>query len=116
MTEKRSYPRVSIDHVVLYTPDIAPRPRVARVIDLSLGGTRIETPYSLTKGEGLEISIAIHPQVIRCRGQVEHIYWPDGERLKAGIRFEALSKHDLLYLKGYISYVMEQRDRIALTL
>ncbi len=109
MAERRNHPRVKVSHPVLYFTDSYPRPKVGSTVDLSLGGVRIETPYGLISGERLEISIAIRPQVIRCKGQVVHILWPGGERLKAGIRFEELSKKDGLYLGEYISNIIEQQ-------
>ncbi len=107
--ERRTYPRVEASHPVLYSSNTYPRPKVANTVDLSLGGTRIETPYSLIAGETLKLSIAIHPQVIECKGEVVHVLWLNGETLKAGVRFDELSKLDRLYLRQHISYVMEQR-------
>jgi hypothetical protein len=113
MTERRSQPRVEVSHPVLYFTDTYPRPQAGSTIDLSLGGTRIETLYGLISGDKLEISIATHPQVIKCRGEVVDTQWLDGERLKARVRFEDLSKQDGLYLREYIGYLIEQRDRIS---
>jgi hypothetical protein len=111
MTERRIHERIEASHSVLYVRQGYPAPKVASTLDLSLGGARIETPYSLTKGEKLEISIAIRPQVITFRGQVVHIEWPDGERLEAGVRFEEFSKMDSLYLDYHISTIMERQNR-----
>jgi hypothetical protein len=116
MIERRSHPRVKVSHPALFLSDMVPRPRVATTVDLSMGGTRIETPYNLIFGEGLQISIAIHPQTIKCKGRVVHIspVWGErqktGARFEAGVQFEAMSKHDRLYLGQYISHVMEQRN------
>lgn len=113
MIEKRSHPRVKASHPALYLTDNYERPRVATTVDLSMGGTKIETPYSLIPGERLQISIAIHPQVIKCRGTVVHTVELTGERLKAGalyeagVQFEEMSMHDRLYLGEHISHVME---------
>ena len=101
---------MKVSHPVLYFTGSYPRPKVGSTVDLSLGGARIETPHALISGERLEISIAIRPHVIKCRGQVVHILWPGGERLKAGIRFEDLPKEDRLYLREYLSHVMEPGD------
>lgn len=107
--ERRSHRRVKVSHSVLYFTNLYPRPTVATAVDLSLGGTRIETCHSLISGEVLEIYIAIHPQVIKSRGEIVHVSdWMAG-RPKAGVRFEDLSKQDSLYLREYISHVMEHR-------
>jgi len=115
MREKRNYPRVKVSHPALYFTHVCPRPRVASTVDLSMGGTRIETPYSLFSGEDLEISIAIHPQVIKCTGRVVHIQQVTGKRpeawhrFEAGLQFEEMSTEDRLYLGEYLSDVMKQR-------
>ena len=108
--ERRAHPRVEVSKSVLYVSDIYPRPKVASTVDLSLGGTRIKTLYSLNSGEGIEISIAIHPEVIKCRGKVVYAQQVADNRLEAGVRFEEMSRQDRLYLGGYISHVM---DRLA---
>ena len=116
MADRRGCPRVEVSHMVLYSSDTHRSRKVAQTLDLSAEGTRIETQYSLTRGESVEISIAIHPQVITCRGQVVHLLWRDGERLRAGIEFQELSRHDKLFLGEYVAYVMEQSNRTALPL
>ena len=87
MIERRNRPRVKISHSILYSSDVYPRPKVASTLDLSLGGTKIESPYNLTRDEGLEITIAIHPQAIKCRGKVMHVLWPENGKIEAGIQF-----------------------------
>ncbi|NIQ39915.1 MAG: hypothetical protein GTN81_15200 [Proteobacteria bacterium] len=108
MIERRRHPRIEVSHPVLYFPDISPRPRVATTVDLSMGGTKLVTPYGLISGEDLGISIAIYPQVIRCRGTVVHVFRSPNERLTAGVRFEEMSTQDRTYLGDYISSIMEQ--------
>ncbi len=107
MIERRAYARTEVSYPVLYITDIYSGPRVGSTLDLCLGGTRIETPSSLIPGQRLEVTIAIPPQVIKCRGEVVHVSWVDGEKLRAGVRFEDLSKHDRRCLGEYISSLME---------
>ncbi|NIQ37502.1 MAG: hypothetical protein GTN81_02775 [Proteobacteria bacterium] len=106
--ERRRFERIEAFHPVLYYSDIYPRPKVASTLDISLGGARIETRYSLIKSEGLDISIAIKPQVIKCRGRVMYALDPEGERQRVGIRFEDLSSQDSLFLGQYLSSMTEQ--------
>ena len=109
MIEKRSYPRVEVTHPVFYSNDIRPNPGLGSTIDLSMGGTRIETLYNLMKGEYIEISIVLHPQVIKSKGEVVDVLQPNDRKLKARIRFAEMSEQDRLYLEEYLSHVMEQR-------
>ncbi len=113
--ERRIHPRIEVTCPVLYFPDIYPRPKTALTLDLSVGGTRIETLYLLIEGERLEISIAISSKVIKSRGHVVHTEWQVGGRLKAGVQFEKISKEDGLYLGEYISSNMGQKGRTSLS-
>jgi hypothetical protein len=107
--ERRSCPRVGASHPVLCFTDIYPRPKGASTLDLSLGGTRIETPHDLTMGESLEITIAIRPQSITCRGKAIYVTRPENGRVRAGIKFEGLSEYDRLYLREYLAQAVEQQ-------
>lgn len=103
--ERRIHPRVAVTHPVLYSTDIVPRPKAASTLNLSMGGATIETTYSLQTGEWLKISIAICSKVIKCRGRVMYTLQEDRDRIRAGVKFEEMSKEDRLYLEEYISSV-----------
>ena len=109
MLERRTHPRVEVSGSVLYSKDIYPRLTIASVLDLSMGGTKIESLYSLTKDEGLEITISVPPQGIKCRGKVVYVPLPQNGKVKAGIEFEGLSEYDRVLLRQYLSFLMEQR-------
>ena len=111
--EKRIHPRIEVTCPFLYSTDIYPRPKVASTLDLSMGGARIETLYFLIEGERFEISIAINSKVIKSRGHVVHAEWPVGERRKAGIQFQEISKKDGLYLGEYISFIRDQKAQMS---
>ncbi len=106
--ERRRHPRIKVSHAVAYSSFKNPNSMLALTVDLSTGGARIETPFTLAIGELLELSIGIPPQVIKCRGKVMHITRVMGRRLKAGIRFSSLSERDRLYLTKYLSSVMKR--------
>ncbi len=107
--ERRNDPRVEVSHPVLCFTDMYSRPKCASTVDLSLGGARIETLYGLISGETVEITIAIRPQAITCRGKAIYVSGLDDGSMKAGIKFEDLSEHDRLYLRQYLSQVMEEQ-------
>lgn len=107
--QKRSFHRIEATHPILYYSNVYPRPKVASTLDLSMGGAKIETRYALAKDEGLEIAIAIHPNVIKCKGTVVYVLELDGGRLLAGIRFDQLTKKDRLLLGQYIAYLAEHQ-------
>jgi len=109
MVEKRSFPRVETSHPVLYFTDTHPSPKVAWTLDLSLEGAGIEFSNGLTPGDRFWMHIAIDHQTIKCRGKAIYVLETDTGSMKAGIKFEDLSKDEKLYLRQYISYIMEQR-------
>jgi c-di-GMP-binding flagellar brake protein YcgR len=112
--ERRSHPRVKVTHPVLYISQIYPRPNVASTLDLSLGGTKIQSLYTLNRDEGLEITIAIRSRVIKCRGRVVHAVELKRWKTEAGIKFEELPTHDENYLRQYLSQIMDDHtERIA---
>ncbi len=101
MTEKRACPRIQSSHPVLYRKDLYPKETLASTVNLSTDGVKIESLYSLTKGEGLDITIAFaaDSRTIRCRGKVKYVLGPVKGRIVAGIQFEELSDPDKLYLR-----------------
>ena len=107
--ERRHFPRVEASNPVLYLTDSYPRPNLAWTLNLSLAGTKIESSNGLMTGERFWMHIAIHPQTIKCRGKAIYVLETDTGSMKAGIKFEDLSKDEKLYLRQYISYIMEQR-------
>jgi len=107
--EKRIHPRIEVSHTALYSEDIYPRLTIASILDLSMGGTKIETLYGLNKGEQLEITIGIQSGSIKCRGKVIHVSLPENGKVKAGIQFGELSERDRLFLRQYLSHLMDQQ-------
>lgn len=109
IVERRDCPRVEASHPVLFLAGTYLGPKVAWTLDLSLGGARIESSSGLTPGDRFWMQIAIDHQTIKCRGKAVYVSGLENGSLKAGIEFEDLSEHDKLFLRQYISYIMEQR-------
>jgi len=107
--ERRNHPRVSVSHPVLYFTDVDPTPRLGLTVDLSLGGTQIESLQNLTRNEEIEIAIHTDLLVVKCKGKVIYVLEPEKGRVKAGIRFDAMSEYDKLYLVHHLFYIMEQQ-------
>ena len=100
MTEKRACPRIQSSHPVLYRKDLYPKETLASTVNLSTGGVKIKSLYSLTKGESLDVTISFpaDSRFIKCRGTVKYVLEPVKGRIIAGIQFEELSERDRLYL------------------
>ena len=106
--EKRDHPRVELGSTVLYSKSIYPKPTIASILDLSLGGAQIESLYSLRKGEDLEMSIVLDQRTMKCRGRVKYAVKQENGSSRAGVQFERLSDHEKLYLRQYLAYLMER--------
>jgi len=110
--ERRRYTRAEASQSVLYSSDIYPRANVASTLDLSRGGARIRIPYSLIAGEAIDLAIAVHPRLIKCRGKVVYVEWLGDGKMEAGIEFEGLSFQDRQYLGQYL---LSRGRRVALS-
>ncbi|UCD71799.1 MAG: PilZ domain-containing protein [Syntrophobacterales bacterium] len=108
LIERRSHPRIGIYHPVYYFTDHGSNPKLGSAIDLSMGGIRIKTPYSVIEGQELEIFIVIDTQVIKTKGKVVSVSRSKGKNLTARIRFAEISNPDGPYLEQYLSSVMER--------
>ncbi len=116
MKEKRNYPRIKASCSMVYSKDIYPKSTVASTVNLSEGGAKIQTLYSLDKDETLEISIAIAGQVIKSRGKVIHVVEREDGKIEAGIQFQELSEMDKFHLRQYLFQVMEMQAISSLSM
>jgi c-di-GMP-binding flagellar brake protein YcgR len=103
--ERRRYLRVKALHPMLYCEEVRPRPRSGSTLDLSLEGVAIETHHPLTRGELLEVSIALNSRLIDFSGKVVYVQPLKGKKFKAGIRFERITKKTRHILEEYLSHV-----------
>jgi hypothetical protein len=97
-----------VSHLIYLQTDRSPNDQVVSTHDLSVGGAAIESVGTIGLGEMFKISLVIPPQIIRCKAKVVHALRLTGEKVRAGVQFEDISKQDILYLEGYIDLVMRQ--------
>ena len=107
--ERRAHHRVEVSHPVLYISQVYPLANVASTLDISLGGTKIESLQSLKMDEALEMTISIRPRVLKCRGRVVSVHRDKKGKTEAVIQFEDLREDDRLYLKHYLSQIIGQK-------
>jgi hypothetical protein len=110
LMERRRHPRVAAPISALHFSPIFPMPKMNSTVDVSVGGTGIETPHALIPGERIEICIGIQPGAIKCQGEVVHVLWSKGETPAAGIRLQNLSKQDRSRVGKYISPIAETQS------
>jgi hypothetical protein len=109
MLERRHFPRVEVSNPVLHFTGSYPSPKVAWTVDLSLGGTRIESSNGLTAGDRFWMHIGIDHRTIKCRGKAIYALETETGSMKAGVKFEDMSKDEKLYLRQYISHIMARQ-------
>ena len=107
---KRIFPRVRVSHPINLQSNRYSNDQTALTHDLSAGGAGIESGCSIVPGEMLRISLVIPPQIIRCKAKVVHALRLIGEKVRAGVQFEDISKEDTLYLEGYLSRFVIYRE------
>jgi hypothetical protein len=88
---------------MLYRQGVRSRPKSGSTLNLSLDGVAIETLYPLSKGELLEVSIALNSRLIIFSGKVIYVEPLKGKKLKAGIQFEEISEQSRCVLERYLS-------------
>jgi hypothetical protein len=101
--ERRRHFRVKELHPIRYCQEVRPRPRSGLTFDLGLEGVAIETRYPLSKGELLEVSMALNSRLISFSGKVIYVQSLKGKKFKAGIRFEVISDQSRCFLERYLS-------------
>jgi len=101
--ERRCHFRIQALHPILYYEHTHPRPKSGSTANLSLEGVALQTRHPLTKGELLEISIALGSGLISCSGKVIYVQALKGKKFKAGIRLEEISEKTRFVLERYLS-------------
>ena len=79
------------------------RTRTSNTVDLSLGGTRIESVFPMRVGEVLQVSIVIGGNTISPLGRVVHGKERLQLRYDSGFNFETLRQDDRDYLFEYLA-------------
>ena len=101
MTDRRKHPRFSASHHVSFTYN--GRTRTSNTLDLSLGGTRIETVFPMRVGDVIEVSIVIGGNTISPLGKVVHGRKHPQLRYDSGFNFEKLQQEDRRFLIEYLT-------------
>lgn len=104
--EARSSPRLSTSiPVALAFPDAEPSQGWGRIIDLSLGGARLETRSTLKVGQAVYLTFEPHHEMRleNLRARVVRAQWEDGYYV-AGLAFD--ENVDQSYLKEALVLLM----------
>ena len=106
-TERRKYPRLKLPLALAYT--CGATKGTLRTLDLSLGGTRIQTGSLITVDERLNLIILLENEAIKPLGKVVRSgQWPN-RKYDVGISFEAMSRQCVKRLKRFIDGMAQKR-------
>jgi hypothetical protein len=72
---------------------------IARTLDVSEGGVKIETHRKLDRGTELELDIAVEDKIISAKGEVLRAEELQEGLFGIGIRFTAISEEDRNFLR-----------------
>jgi hypothetical protein len=109
MIERRSHPRLKISRPAVFRNKSCGRLKVGTIVDLGLGGTRIESLYSLTTGQRLEIAIAFLTAIMKFRGRVVYTLVLETGNTQAGIRFDDMPACERDYLGRYMGHLVQDK-------
>ena len=101
--EKRASSRIRSLHLTSYIPKKDERQEyivsIARTLDVSAGGAKIETHRQLDKGMQLELDIAIDDKIISAEGEVVYSEEIDDGLFGTGIAFISIDEEDSRLLR-----------------
>jgi hypothetical protein len=101
--EQRTSPRIRSLNLTMYVPKKDKQQdyiiSIARTLDVSQGGVKIETHRKLDRGTELELDIAIEDRIISAKGEVLRSEELEEDVFATGIRFTDISEEDRRFLR-----------------
>jgi hypothetical protein len=76
----------------------------SKSMNLSSGGVRLESSFSLDSGEMLDISIALGEDLVTFRGKVAHITASENQGFELGISIEEIDDDSRTALTRFVIY------------
>lgn len=107
MTEKRRHPRFELSLALACT--CGGTKNTLRTVDVSLGGTRIQTDRPIPVDERLNLIILLENEAIKPLGKVVRSRQSSNRKYDVGISFEAISHQCLSRLKRFLEGKALQR-------
>lgn len=98
-----------LDFVVLGPEDRIQERGLARTLNVSEHGMRIETPASLAAGQDILITLGLANDMVEIRGRVVHSERSGPELCHAGIEFAATSAAGQKTLHRYLQAFQQAR-------
>lgn len=109
--EKRLESQNLLDFVVLGPDDRTLEHGLARTLNVSEHGLRIETPVALEAGQDILITLELANEMIEVRGRVVHSEASDEDLCAAGIEFVTANTAGEMTLQHYLDTFSRSRTR-----
>ncbi len=110
--EKRKFIRLDslhlLDYIVTHSDGKAGRYSMGRTLDVSINGLKLETVYSLSSVESLEITVGVEEDLIDLQARITYTE-QSGDRFVSGLEFIRMSTEGRRVLRRYIDAFHEQK-------
>ena len=106
-TERRRYPRFELPLALAYTWGATKR--TLRTVDVSLGGTRIQTDRPIPVDERLNLIILLENEAIKPLGKVVRARQSSNRKYDVGISFEGMCHQCLKRLERFLDGMTQKR-------
>ena len=105
--ERRRYPRFELPLALAYTCGVTKD--TLRTVDVSLGGTRIQTDGAIPVDERLNLIILLENEAIKPLGKVVRSRQSSNGKYDVGISFEAMSHQCLKRIERFLDVMAQKR-------
>jgi hypothetical protein len=106
-TERRRHPRFALPLALAYT--CGATKDTLRTVDVSLGGTRIQTDRPIPVDESLNLIILLENEAIKPLGKVVRSRQSSNRKYDVGISFEAMSHQCVKRLRRFLDGMAQKR-------
>lgn len=113
--DRRSSIRLKMDYPAVCTRlDNLGRPydqRISRLINVSLGGARLRSSFSVKTGEVLDVTMALGKNLVNFKGKVIHVIASEDQGFEFGVRFTDSEHQDRIALTRFIYHFKGPAER-----
>lgn len=112
MPERRNLGRLEMIYPVIYTrydkKGRAWDQKISRLLNVSLGGVRLQSSFPVDPGEMLDITMALGDNLVSFKGKVIHVTPSEDEGFELGISIEEIEDRDRVALIRFLCWTQAQ--------
>lgn len=115
LTEKRKFQRLDslhlMDYLVIDNEGIKCDYSMARTLDVSINGIKVETLKEIPADSTLQITLGIEENLVNVEGQPTHTH-SVGNRFTTGVEFIKASAENRKVIRQYVDAFKAQKDKM----